>query len=220
MCDIVFSQLCLKVPSASADAGHLRRVSSTLDINNKSNFGECVPLQETIQPRGLEDVDNSSSSLVCETSSMAALLLQGSVVVPLQLVARVPAVLFYWPLIQLAGAATDNVALGVSVGSKGRGNLPGATSDIRAALLLLLIAKCTADSDAFQEVDGEDFFRYVLFVCRIVKLSMSRSKKLAFPLCRQLLDDTDSRVAYYSSAFLLKARNFIFCLFFLLYALL
>ncbi|KNA10940.1 hypothetical protein SOVF_139590 [Spinacia oleracea] len=179
MCDIVFSQLCLKVPSASADAGHLRRVSSTLDINNKSNFGECVPLQETIQPRGLEDVDNSSSSLVCETSSMAALLLQGSVVVPLQLVARVPAVLFYWPLIQLAGAATDNVALGVSVGSKGRGNLPGATSDIRAALLLLLIAKCTADSDAFQEVDGEDFFR-------------------------QLLDDTDSRVAYYSSAFLLK----------------
>jgi hypothetical protein len=27
-------------------------------------------------------------------------------------------------------------------------------------------------------------------------------------LCRELLDDTDSRVAYYSSAFLLKARGF------------
>ncbi|XP_021771172.1 uncharacterized protein LOC110735298 isoform X1 [Chenopodium quinoa] len=179
MCDILFSQLCLKVPPASTDAGHLGGGSNTMDMNNKANLGECVPLQETIHRRGLEDVDNSCRSLVCETSSMAALLLQGSVVVPLQLVARVPAVLFYWPLIQLAGAATDNVALGVSVGSKGRGNLPGATSDIRAALLLLLIAKCTADSDAFQEVDGEDFFR-------------------------QLLDDTDSRVAYYSSAFLLK----------------
>ncbi|KMT17499.1 hypothetical protein BVRB_2g037810 [Beta vulgaris subsp. vulgaris] len=179
MCDILFSQLCLKVPPASADKGHLGRASSTIDINNKVNPGECVPLHDSIQQRGHEDVDNFYSSLVCETSSMAALLLQGSVVVPLQLVARVPAVLFYWPLIQLAGAATDNIALGVSVGSKGRGNLPGATSDIRAALLLLLIAKCTADSDAFQEVDGEDFFR-------------------------QLLDDTDSRVAYYSSAFLLK----------------
>uniref|UniRef100_A0A803N5T8 Uncharacterized protein n=1 Tax=Chenopodium quinoa TaxID=63459 RepID=A0A803N5T8_CHEQI len=159
MCDILFSQLCLKVPPASTDAGHLGGGSNTMDKNNKANLGECVPLQETIHRRGLEDVDNSCRSLVCETSSMAALLLQGSVVVPLQLVARVPAVLFYWPLIQLAGAATDNVALGVSVGSKGRGNLPGATSDIRAALLLLLIAKCTADSDAFQEVDGEDFFR-------------------------------------------------------------
>lgn len=159
MCDILFSQLCLKVPPASADKGHLGRASSTIDINNKVNPGECVPLHDSIQQRGHEDVDNFYSSLVCETSSMAALLLQGSVVVPLQLVARVPAVLFYWPLIQLAGAATDNIALGVSVGSKGRGNLPGATSDIRAALLLLLIAKCTADSDAFQEVDGEDFFR-------------------------------------------------------------
>lgn len=28
-------------------------------------------------------------------------------------------------------------------------------------------------------------------------------------LCRELLDDTDSRVAYYSSAFLLKARRFL-----------
>lgn len=155
MCDILFSQLCLKVPPASADAGNL----SIMDMNNKTNLGEFSPMQEIIQRRALEDVDNIYSSLVSETSSMAALLLQGSVVVPLQLVAHVPAVLFYWPLIQLAGAATDNIALGVSVGSKGRGNLPGATSDIRAALLLLLIAKCTADSAAFQEVDGEDFFR-------------------------------------------------------------
>ncbi|KAG0502931.1 hypothetical protein HPP92_003003 [Vanilla planifolia] len=65
------------------------------------------------------------------------------------------------------------------VGSAGRANLPGATSDIRAALLLLLIGKCTADSKAFLEVEGEEFFR-------------------------GLLDDTDPRVAYCSAAFLLK----------------
>ncbi|XP_073016969.1 uncharacterized protein [Primulina eburnea] len=110
---------------------------------------------------------------------MAALLLHGQVIVPMQLVARVPAALFYWPLMQLAGAATDNIALGVSVGSKGRGNLPGGTSDMRATLLLLLIGKCTADPASFSEVDGEEFFRV-------------------------LLDDTDARVAYYSSTFLLK----------------
>lgn len=96
---------------------------------------------------------------IYETASMAAQLLRGQAVVPMQLVARVPAALFYWPLIQLAGAATDNIALGVAVGSKGRGNLPGATSDIRATLLLLLIGKCTADPAALKEVGGEEFFR-------------------------------------------------------------
>ncbi|RWW84757.1 hypothetical protein BHE74_00006610 [Ensete ventricosum] len=110
---------------------------------------------------------------------MAAMLLRGHAIAPMQLVARVPASLFYWPLIQLAGAATDDIALGVAVGSKGRGNIPGATSDIRAALLLLLIGKCTADPDALLEIEGKEFFR-------------------------GLLDDMDSRVAYYSAAFLLK----------------
>ena len=57
----------------------------------------------------------------------------------MQLVARVPAPLFYWPLIQLASATTDDIVLGITVGSERRGNLPGATSDIRASLLLLLI---------------------------------------------------------------------------------
>ncbi|OQU88275.1 hypothetical protein SORBI_3003G444800 [Sorghum bicolor] len=82
-------------------------------------------------------------------------------------------------LVQLEGAASDDIALGIAVGSTGRGNLPGATSDIRAALLLLLIGKCTADQEALKEVEGNEFFR-------------------------GLLDDTDSRVAYYSAAFLLK----------------
>ena len=93
-----------------------------------------------------------------ETASMAALLLQGQAIVPMQLISRIPAVLLYWPLMQLAGAVTDDIALGVAVGSKGRGNLPGATSDIRATLLLLLIGKCTADHGAFKEVGQERFF--------------------------------------------------------------
>ena len=58
---------------------------------------------------------NSSTSRICETASIGALLLRGQAVVPMQLVARVPAPLFYWPLIQLASAATDDIALGVAV---------------------------------------------------------------------------------------------------------
>ncbi|GAV76082.1 hypothetical protein CFOL_v3_19557 [Cephalotus follicularis] len=189
MCDILFSQLCLKVLPTTAtpfgDKMHHGKMFGCTYENKKSDTAECVSQQEHFHRDKLkEDTDSRSGCnincpLICETASLAALLLRGQAVVPMQLVSRVPAVLFYWPLIQLASAATDNIALGVSVGSKGRGNLPGATSDIRATLLLLLIGKCTADPVAFQDVGGEEFFR-------------------------ELLDDTDSRVAYYSSAFLLK----------------
>ncbi|GLT31371.1 hypothetical protein SLA2020_061130 [Shorea laevis] len=194
MCDILFSQLFLKVPLSSAisfgDAIQPSKVLNGTDENRKINATGHVSQQEN--HHWDEFMDETDSKLgygfngpeMCQTASLAALFLRRQAVVPMQLVARVPAALFYWPLIQLAGAATDNIALGVAVGSKGRGNIPGATSDIRATLLLLLIGKCTADPSAFQDdVGGERFFR--LFF-------------------RQLLDDTDSRVAYYSSAFLLK----------------
>lgn len=168
MCDILLSQLCLKVPHTVAipfgDTTHFKD-SSKSERNSKADGAERLSLTENID-RG--DFIGSSSTKVGmnvhipirDTASMAALLLHGQAIVPLQLVARVPAALFYWPLIQLAGAATDNIALGVSVGSKGGGNLPGGTSDIRATLLLLLIGKCTADPAAFGEVGGEEFFRY------------------------------------------------------------
>ncbi|CAH9121339.1 unnamed protein product [Cuscuta epithymum] len=173
MCEILLSQLCLKVlPSGVKDTGW----------NKKDDAGELhpqyheEPFKDTNTKHG-----KSKDPSICETASMAALLLHGQAIAPMQLVARVPTDLFYWPLIQLAGAATDNIALGVSVGSKGRGNVPGATSDIRATLLLLLIGKCTEDPAAFEDVGGEPFFR-------------------------ALLEDIDSRVAYYSSTFLLKKR--------------
>ncbi|KAF8081557.1 hypothetical protein N665_0879s0013 [Sinapis alba] len=174
MCDILFSQLCLKVLSTDEET-----VPSSADRNSKFETSHRNSYKESMDDADTRPRYNNVPVSTCETASMAAMLLRGQATVPMQLVARVPAALFYWPLIQLAGAATDNIALGVAVGSKGRGNIPGATSDIRATLLLLLIGKCTADTVAFQEVGGEEFFR-------------------------ELLDDTDSRVAYYSSAFLLK----------------
>ncbi|KAL6123737.1 hypothetical protein ACLB2K_076255 [Fragaria x ananassa] len=182
MCDILFSQLCLRVPPTSAtevgEDAHRGRVLFRMDgnkkVDNKDNYQD-VSTEETSGRSG----QGNNNPLEHGTESMAALLLRGQAIVPMQLVTRVPAALFCWPLFQLAGAATDNIALGIAVGSKGRGNLPGATSDIRSSLLLLLIGKCTADPTAFQDVGGEECFR-------------------------GLLDDTDSRVAYYSSAFLLK----------------
>ncbi|KAL3655884.1 hypothetical protein CASFOL_000280 [Castilleja foliolosa] len=173
MCDILLSQLCLKVVNTDLKP-----------------FGDMVNNRGSSKSERMTNADGADVGQsgfsgknihipIHDTASMAALLLHGQAIVPMQLVARVPSALFYWPLIQLAGAATDNIALGVSVGSKGRGNLPGGTSDIRATLLLLLIGKCTADPAAFNDVGGEEFFR-------------------------ELLDDTDARVAYYSSTFLLK----------------
>ncbi|PIN04332.1 hypothetical protein CDL12_23134 [Handroanthus impetiginosus] len=186
MCDILLSQLCLKVAHMTKIPFGDKQIkdSSSSEKKSKADGAERFPLAENIG-RGdfIGDTNTKPGKNLhapaCDTASMAALLLHGQAIVPMQLVARVPAALFYWPLIQLAGAATDNIALGVSVGSKGRGNLPGGTSDIRATLLLLLIGKCTADPAAFVEVGGEEFFR-------------------------ELLDDTDARVAYYSSTFLLK----------------
>ncbi|KAG5599413.1 hypothetical protein H5410_030783 [Solanum commersonii] len=185
MCEILFSQLCLKVPPSTVTSMDDPTICiKDVSWNKKLGPGESLPRQESFSwEEHIEDTNHklkrNKDPPKPETASMAALLLHGQAIVPMQLVARVPAALFYWPLIQLAGAATDNIALGVSVGSKGRGNVPGSTSDIRATLLLLLIGKCTADPAAFKEVGGEEFFR-------------------------ELLDDTDSRVAYYSSMFLLK----------------
>ncbi|KAL0929165.1 hypothetical protein M5K25_001109 [Dendrobium thyrsiflorum] len=187
MCDILFSQLCLRLPAANGIISvHTKCLENPVGLANETQKGDSDFPRSLSKPGNIK-IDRSSGSICSsqdfifnhETESMAALVLRGHAIVPMQLVARVPPSLFDWPLIQLAGAVTDDIALGVAVGSEGRANLPGATSDIRAALLLLLIGKCSADSAAFREVDGEEFFR-------------------------GLLEDPDSRVAYCSAAFLLK----------------
>ncbi|KAL6839245.1 hypothetical protein ACP4OV_030917 [Aristida adscensionis] len=157
---------------------HLENLASHQNVGSKN-----ICRSETVQ----DSINQTAQSTLLSEASMAALLLRGLAIAPMQLVARVPTSLFFWPLIQLEGAASDDIALGIAVGSTGRGNLPGATSDIRAALLLLLIGKCTTDQEALKEVEGNEFFR-------------------------GLLDDTDSRVAYYSAAFLLKAYEFLYSL--------
>ncbi|XP_062208222.1 uncharacterized protein LOC133909697 isoform X2 [Phragmites australis] len=190
MCDMLFSQLCLRIPSTNVmHLGSLQTLGQLFGCTTKNieSHLETLASHQNVGNRNLcrsgmlqeYSINQSAqSTLLCE-ASVAALLLRGLAIAPMQLVARVPTSLFFWPLIQLEGAASDDIALGIAVGSTGRGNLPGATSDIRAALLLLLLGKCTADQEALKEVEGNEFFR-------------------------GLLDDTDSRVAYYSAAFLLK----------------
>ncbi|KAK8949833.1 hypothetical protein KSP40_PGU006474 [Platanthera guangdongensis] len=187
MCDILFSQLCLRLPTTNGASSRHFKLEQPTCLANEINKSDSSYLSQSLSKVGKISNENSTGSfcpggeptLIHETASMAALVLRGHAIVPVQLMARVPESLFYWPLIQLAGAVADDIALGVAVGSEGRANLPGSTSDIRAALLLLLIGKCSADSAAFREVEGEEFFR-------------------------GLLDDTDPRVAYCSAAFLLK----------------
>jgi len=177
MCDILFSQLCLRLQSPNLmTPGNFKCLTNQFGKSDSCKGNPVAHEPQTprdtknifrhdLQGKACTDPGIDQSNLFHETASMAALLLRGHAMAPMQLVARVPASLFYWPLIQLAGAATDDIALDVAVGSKGGGHLPGATSDIRAALLLLLIGKCSADSTAFLEVGGEEFFRYFLFCC-------------------------------------------------------
>jgi hypothetical protein len=163
MCDILFSQLCLRVPPATApsfgdDVQHDRNLNLT-SVNKKSYIDNHVLKQDSFHWVERKEESNRKSGYPInyhpdhEIASMAALF-QGRA---MQLIARVSAALLYWPLIQLAGATTDDIVLGVAVGSKGRGNLPGATSDIRAILIVLLFDKCSADPVAFQEVGQEQF---------------------------------------------------------------
>ncbi|KAF2296025.1 hypothetical protein GH714_035740 [Hevea brasiliensis] len=114
MCDILFSQLCLAV--SYGENTQQCKVYGGPAENKKIDAAERVSQQEK-SPRNdfVEETDGRSSyningSLKCETTSMAAMLLRGQAIVPMQLVARVPAALFYWPLIQLAGAVADNIS--------------------------------------------------------------------------------------------------------------
>ncbi|XP_020594385.1 uncharacterized protein LOC110034468 [Phalaenopsis equestris] len=159
MCDILFSQLCLRLPAANDTTGHNNCLENPVTRQTQKGNSDLSPSSSKPQKIHIDKSLSQGLTISHETVSMAALVLRGHAIVPMQLVAQVPASLFYWPLIQLAGAVTDDIALGVAVGSEGRANVPGATSDIRAALLLLLIGKCSADSAAFREVEGEEFFR-------------------------------------------------------------
>ncbi|KAH8945551.1 hypothetical protein BDL97_12G045800 [Sphagnum fallax] len=91
-------------------------------------------------------------------NSMAAMLLSGQAVAPKLLVANMPTAFLYWPLMQLAVSANDDVVLGIALGSRGGGTVRGGTCDVRATLLLLLIGKCNIYQATLDEVGGNEFF--------------------------------------------------------------
>ncbi|WJX56390.1 hypothetical protein P8452_42053 [Trifolium repens] len=105
MYDILFSQLCLRVPPATApsfgdDVQHDRNLNLTSEESNrKSGY-----------PINYHPDHETASEETCSSPRRA--------IVPMQLIARIPAALLYWPLIQLAGAATDDIALGVASNNK------------------------------------------------------------------------------------------------------
>ncbi|CAI7832348.1 unnamed protein product [Closterium sp. NIES-53] len=116
-----------------------------------------------------------------ESESMARLFLLRRAAAARELLAALPTALLYWPLMQLAPSAGDPIALATAVGSHGIVGAGGAV-DVRVALLLLLIGKCSDSSEALEEVGGDAFFR-------------------------SLLDDPDARIAYWSAAFLVKVLS-------------
>ncbi|KAL3687232.1 hypothetical protein R1sor_013541 [Riccia sorocarpa] len=59
---------------------------------------------------------------------------------------------------QLAVAATEDITLGLAVGSWVGGNVPGGAYDVRVPLLLILIGKGSAYHAGLAEVGVEEFF--------------------------------------------------------------
>ncbi|GAQ90380.1 hypothetical protein KFL_006330070 [Klebsormidium nitens] len=109
---------------------------------------------------------------------LPALLLAGRLLASPRLLARLPVALLQWPLLRLPATPVEGIALTAAVGSRG-GSGPGSSlSDVRAAMLLLLISRCEESVAAFQAVGGA-FFEAVL-------------------------DDPDPRLALYVSTFLLR----------------
>lgn len=185
MCNMMLSQLCVKwpLPSASPPSGQdtssdgqqrqppsNRRLDSVSILDNdKSQENSILETRSAIGSNMISNnLINMSGNLVSlhgngQESSMAAMLLSGQAAAPKSLVANMPTALLYWPLMQLASSANEDVALGVAVGSRGGGSVQGGASDVRAALLLLLIGKCSTYQAALDEVGGEEFFRYFYY---------------------------------------------------------
>jgi hypothetical protein len=154
---MIFSQLCVNWPlSASGPTRGIPTNATSVLETQRQGLGDGVSGGRGFMSATSNSVGGYGGS---KFGSVAAMLLGGHAAAPKLLVANMPTALLYWPLTQLAGAATEDVTLGVAVGSRGRGNVPGGVCDVRAALLLILIRKCTEYQVALDEVGGEEFFR-------------------------------------------------------------
>ncbi|XP_048621519.1 uncharacterized protein LOC106412799 isoform X1 [Brassica napus] len=72
MCDILFSQLCLKVLSTDEEA-----VPSSAERNNKFDTSHRNSYKESMDDADIRPRYNNVSVSTCETASMAAMLLRG-----------------------------------------------------------------------------------------------------------------------------------------------
>lgn len=164
MCNMLLWQLC--VPGALPTA----EVISIPTANPRAS--------RIFANRSPGETEFWTANAMEEHTSIARLFLLGRWVASRRALAKIPAAVLCWPLVQLAPSSSDQLLLATAVGSHGTGGLGGA-ADVRAAMLLLLVGKCTDSPAVLTELGGLEFFR-------------------------SLLDDPDARIAYFSSTFLLK----------------
>ena len=139
-------------PSISPYAHH-RLTASPLPALEPSSLPAATAAAAASSTAGLVDEHHSSSS------SLAPLFLHNRVIVARSLLAHLPTALLYGPLMQLGPSPSHTLALATAVGSAGSSAITSAALDMRVALLLLLLAKCSAWPDALEEVGGDMFFR-------------------------------------------------------------
>ena len=172
MCNMMFAQLCVKWPPVEESSTFGKETSSarpetTTVLEHEKSSDNSTPERNAISNNMISNnLVNMNGNLISlpnngQDSSLATMLLNGQAASPKSLVANMPTALLYWPLMQLASSANEDVALGVAVGSRGGGIVEGGACDVRAALLLLLIGKCSTYQAALEEVGGEEFFRYL-----------------------------------------------------------
>lgn len=167
---MMFAQLCVKWPpveqskeTAPNEGPETPTTTPEHDRSADSTVPERSAMSNSMISNNLININGNLISLSNNghDSTMATMLLNGQAASPKSLVANMPTALLYWPLMQLASSANEDVALGVAVGSRGGGIVEGGACDVRAALLLLLIGKCSTYQAALEEVGGEEFFRYL-----------------------------------------------------------
>eukprot|EP00850_Spirogloea_muscicola_P008218 SM000043S15846 [mRNA] locus=s43:484802:492593:+ [translate_table: standard] len=179
MCNLMFTQLCLPTLAPIDSSLHSRAAAEPqLPASHRPAAASSLGPSEGVMAASSPSLMPTLAATISSALSLSLLLVQGLALSPRKLVAQMPTALLYWPLMQLAPSPSDDTALATAVGSRGGAGV-GAAGDARAALLLLLIGKTLKSEPAIEEVGGDDFFR-------------------------SLLDDPDAKIAYLSSAFLLK----------------
>ena len=136
---MMFSQLCVKCPQpeASSPSGKQtlsgRMEMSSIAHNTKTLVLDYRRLLNSNMISNILINMNGNYISLFDNGQDCSMLLNGQAAAPVSLVANMPTALLYWPLMQLASSANEDVALGVAVGSRGGGSIQGGACDGRAA---------------------------------------------------------------------------------------